>query len=84
VVGSYPEATTMASGATTMARPKKGASAKAGEQDRETVIHMKGSPDYVAWLDDVHRKTHIPKVQIFRIAVAEWAKQNGHPEPPEI
>ena len=28
---------------------------------RETVIHMKGSPDYVEWLDDVHRRTHIPE-----------------------
>jgi hypothetical protein len=52
--------------------------------ERETVIHMKGSAEYVAWLDDVHRKTHIPKVQIFRLAIAEWAERNGHPTPPEI
>jgi hypothetical protein len=45
---------------------------------------MKGSADYVDWLDGVHRKTHIPKVQIFRLAVAEWAERNGHPVPPEI
>jgi hypothetical protein len=52
--------------------------------ERETVIHMKGSASYVAWLDQVHRKTHIPKVQIFRLAVAEWAERNGHTAPPEI
>ena len=52
--------------------------------ERETIIHMKGSAEYVAWLDGVHRKTHIPKVQLFRIAIAEWAKRNGDDEPPEI
>ena len=31
--------------------------------ERETVIHMKGSPEYVAWLERVHRETRIPKVQ---------------------
>ncbi len=68
-----------------MARPKKGpAKPKAGELERETVINMKGSPEYVAWLDDVHNRTHIPKVQIFRLAVAEWAKAHNHPTPPEI
>jgi hypothetical protein len=51
---------------------------------RETVIHMKGSPEYVDWLESIHRKTHIPKVQIFRIAIAEWAERNGHGAPPEI
>jgi hypothetical protein len=61
-------------------RPVKGASA----EDRETVIHMKGSPEYVAWLEAAHRKTHIPKVQIFRLALADWATKMGLPEPPEI
>ena len=71
-----------------MGRPKRSAkrspvvSKEPG--DRETVIHMKGSPQYVAWLEEVHRKTHIPKVQIFRLAVAEWAKRQGHSSPPEI
>lgn len=78
-------ATTEAAEAAEMARPKKGkAGPKAGELERETVINMKGSPEYVAWLDEVHNRTHIPKVQIFRLAVAEWAKANGHPAPPEI
>jgi hypothetical protein len=71
-----------------MGRPKKTAQRKPplheDEGKRETVIHMKGSAGYTAWLDDVHRKTHIPKVQIFRIAVAEWAERHGHTAPPEI
>jgi hypothetical protein len=52
--------------------------------ERETVVNMKGSSEYVAWLDTVHRKTHIPRVQIFRLAIAEWAEKHGHPAPPEI
>jgi hypothetical protein len=52
--------------------------------ERETIIHMKGSPEYVDWVESIHRKTHIPKVQIFRIAVAEWAERHGHEAPPEI
>lgn len=75
----------MATEGAIMARPRKNATKpKAGELDRETVINMKGSPEYAAWLDDIHKKTHIPKVQIFRLAVADWAKAHGHPAPPEI
>jgi hypothetical protein len=69
-----------------MGRPKANKKPDPSEvrEDRETVIHMKGSPEFVDWLDAVHKATHIPKVQIFRIAVAEWAKKNGHPAPPEM
>lgn len=75
----------MATGAEEMARPKgRPPKMTAGSEDRETVIHMKGSPAYVAWLDAVHRKTSIPKVQIVRLALIEWAKRNKHPSPPEI
>lgn len=52
--------------------------------ERATVIHMKGSPDYVDWLESIHKKTRIPKVQIFRMALEEWAERAGHPKPPEI
>ena len=75
-----------------MGRPKsdakrKGAAAPPKPEERgarETVIHMKGSNEYVKWLESVHKKTHIPKVQIFRLALEEWAAANGHPSPPEI
>ena len=46
--------------------------------------HMKGSTEYVDWMEANHRKTPIPKVQIFRIAIAERAERNGHGAPPEI
>ena len=78
----------MIAGVMTMGRPKKSAKPTApaphDRGERETVIHMKGSAEYVAWLDGVHRETHIPKVQIFRLAVAEWAVKRGIPAPPEI
>jgi hypothetical protein len=54
------------------------------EPERETIVNMKGSPEYSAWLEELHRKTHIPKVQIFRVAIADWAARNGHRPPPEI
>lgn len=54
------------------------------DEAREAILSMKGSPEYAAWLEAIHRRTHIPKVQIFRIAVAEWAERLGLPAPPEI
>jgi hypothetical protein len=76
----------MASGVGVMARPKSGEKAESGRerQDRETVIHLKGSPEYVDWLEAVHKKTRLAKATIIRIAVEEWAKRNDHPAPPEI
>jgi hypothetical protein len=61
-----------------------GRPASASEPARETVINMKGSPEYVQWLDEAHKKTHIPKVQIFRLALQAWASKNGLSAPPEI
>ena len=56
----------------------------APEAERETIVNMKGSPEYSAWLEEIPRKTHIPTVQIFRVAVADWARKNGYRMPPEI
>jgi hypothetical protein len=73
----------MVVGAKQMAK-KKGRPPAKSDGERETVIHMKGSPQYVAWLDQIHKKSRIPKVQLFRWAMAEWAKAHGYPAPPEI
>lgn len=54
------------------------------EEQRESVIHMKGSREYVEWLDTIHKRTHIPRVKIVRLALAEWAERHGHETPPEI
>jgi hypothetical protein len=45
---------------------------------------MKGSRAYADWLEAMHWKTHISKVQIVRLALKEWAERNGHEAPPEI
>ena len=53
------------------------------EPQRASIIQLKGTPEYARWLDDLHRATHIPKATLFRIALAEWATNRSHPEPPE-
>lgn len=68
-----------------MGRPKKGAKKGAASADeRAAVIHLKGSPAYVEFVDAVNRKTHIPKAAMFRLAFAEWCERNGHGIPPEL
>lgn len=42
------------------------------------IINLKGSADQAAWLEAVHRKTHISKSVIVRLALSEWAERNGH------
>jgi hypothetical protein len=83
----------MGDGATTVGRPKKGERKagrgskdpnSAGAEDRETIVFVKGSSAYFDFVDDVHKKTFIPKAQLFRIAFREWCERNGHGTPPEI
>jgi hypothetical protein len=63
-----------------MARPKGRPKGKAAAgQDRVTIINLKGTTDQAEWLEAVHRKTHIAKTVIVRLALAEWAQRNGHP-----
>jgi hypothetical protein len=68
-----------------MARPKKQAGKGAAEPEapgRITIINLKGTAEQAAWLERVHRKTHIPKSVIVRLALGEWAERNGHPRFP--
>jgi hypothetical protein len=68
-----------------MGRPKRGAKKKPAPSDeRVAIIHLKGSPEYAAWLDEFHRKTHIPKATLFRLGMVELAVKYGHSEPPEM
>jgi hypothetical protein len=74
-------------GSNVMARPKnsaKPAIESASAEDRTTIINLKGSLAYDAWLEGIHKNTHIAKAVIIRLALKSWAKQNGHPEPPEL
>lgn len=51
---------------------------------RTVVLHMKGSEAYAAWLDSLHERTRIPRSELFRSAIWEWAERRGFPLPPEI
>jgi hypothetical protein len=48
-----------------------------------SIINLKGSAAYRDWLSGLSKKTHIPAAMIVRLALADWAKQNGHASPPE-
>jgi hypothetical protein len=76
----------MVPGVGLMARPKKTVKkvADSPSAERVAIIHLKGSPEYAAWLEDAHKKTHIAKATIFRVALADWAAKHGLPEPPEL
>jgi hypothetical protein len=74
----------VAPGTAIMAK-KKGSTAKGEPADeRVVIVHLKGSPAYAEWLEQVHKKTHIAKATLFRLAMSEWADRNGHPAPPEM
>ena len=70
-----------------MGRPK----GKKSDRDKKTesvarpiLIGLRGTPEYSAWLERVHRKTSIPKAVILRLALKVWAETNGHELPPEM
>jgi hypothetical protein len=78
--------TMIVAGVDLMARPKAKRTGKPQPdpaEERPTIINLKGSPEYVEWLDGIHKKTHLQKSTIIRLALAEWAERHGHPSPPE-
>ena len=65
-----------------MARPKsirKGKPPEPNQAPRITIINLKGSETQADWLEAVHKKTHIAKSVIVRLALTLWAERNGHP-----
>jgi hypothetical protein len=72
------------SGTVVMAKKKAPAAKSEPAEERVVIIHLKGSPAYAEWLDQVHKTTHIAKATLFRLAMSEWARKNGHPAPPEM
>lgn len=70
-------------GAAVMARPKgrpKGKTpATPVQTQRTTIINLKGSEEQSDWLEKMHRRTHLPKSVIVRLALALWAERNDHP-----
>jgi hypothetical protein len=53
-------------------------------ENRVVIVHLKGSQEFADWLEGIHKRTHIAKATLFRLAISDWAKRNGHPEAPEI
>lgn len=76
----------MTSGSQVKGRPRKGARKGPGSppDDRLVVIHLKGSLEYVEWLEEAHEKTRLPKTTIMRVALEDWAKRVGLRPPPKI
>jgi hypothetical protein len=66
-----------------MARKKASNPQSKPEAGFVSVIHLKGTPEYRDWLARISKSTHITPTTICRLALAHWAAQNGHPEPPE-
>jgi hypothetical protein len=67
--------------AETMARPKgrpKGATPAPAQSPRTTIINLKGTDAQADWLESMHRKTHLSKSVIVRLALVLWAEKNGH------
>jgi hypothetical protein len=66
-----------------MAKKKPAAKTAVRVTPQASVINLKGTDDYREWLTGVSKKTHIAAAVIVRLALAEWAKKNGHAAPPE-
>jgi hypothetical protein len=50
---------------------------------RETILSLKGSPEWSQWLGDLSTKLRTTKAGIIDRALAELAERNGFREPPE-
>ena len=50
---------------------------------RETILSLKGSPEWSQWLGDLSTKLRSTKAGIIDRALAELAERNGFREPPE-
>jgi hypothetical protein len=61
---------------------KRTGSRPAASAARVSVIHLQGGEAERDWLTTLHKRTHLPKATIVRLALAVWAKQNGHPASP--
>jgi hypothetical protein len=63
-------------------RPKSERAAVPAQTPRITIINLKGSEEQSEWLEKMHRRTHLSKSVIVRLALALWAEQNKHPSFP--
>ncbi len=59
-------------------RPRGKKNVETTQAPRPTIINLKGSLEQAEWLETVHRKTHIAKSVIVRLALIDWAAKNGY------
>jgi hypothetical protein len=73
------------SGEAMMGRPKKGEKkAERPPDERVAIIHLKGTAEYAEWLEELFRKSHVPKATLVRLGLEEIAKRYKHRPPPEL
>jgi hypothetical protein len=72
----------MGAGPAVMSKKKAAAGDQEPGSERVVIIHLKGSTEYASWLDDLSETTHIAKATLFRVAMAEYAKNHDHKLPP--
>lgn len=53
------------------------------EKAEVSVINLRGTPTYKAWLVEMSKKTRWPAATIVRMGLEAWAEKHGHPAPPE-
>ena len=68
-----------------MAKKKGTLAPKSSEPLRTqiSIINLKGTEEFKAWLTAESKRTHIPSATIVRLGLALWAEQNGGVKPPE-
>jgi hypothetical protein len=54
-----------------------------GRKVRETILSLKGTPEWSQWLGELAVKFRTKKAGIIDRALAEFAQRNGFREPPE-
>lgn len=64
------------------AAPAASGRPKTGRNDRKTIVVLKGSGEYAAWLQGASDRTRLPVSVIIDVAIAGWAKGAGLDEPP--
>ena len=74
----------MVYGLVVMAKKKPRSADPESGSDRVVIIHLKGSGVYSDWLDRLNKHTSIPKAQMFRLAMIDYAKKIGFEQPPEM
>jgi hypothetical protein len=51
---------------------------------QKSVINLKGSDEYIAWLEEAHGKTRLSKATLVRLGLELVAKEYRLRTPPEI